>query len=116
MPLEVARLTFVAPRTDSTLQDEDEEQGTLKFGKQKEQASYGGMDEEDKAIWKVLAQFLVLSAFLRRGSIRSLPSRLSLIWPTERNESGGGRRKNAFHCFGGRKLRDESLSLSLNGS
>lgn len=35
-------------------QDEDEEQGTLKFGKQKEQASYGGMDEEEKAIWKVI--------------------------------------------------------------
>lgn len=35
------------------MQSEDEEQGTLKFGKQKEQASYGGMDEEEKAIWKV---------------------------------------------------------------
>lgn len=38
------------------VQDEDEEQGTLKFGKQKEQSSYGGMDEEEKAIWKVMAQ------------------------------------------------------------
>lgn len=38
---------------DCFLQDEDEDQGTLKFGKQKEQASYGGMDEEEKAIWKV---------------------------------------------------------------
>ena len=38
-------------------QDEDEEQGTLKFGKQKEQASYGGMDEEEKAIWKVTGFF-----------------------------------------------------------
>lgn len=37
-------------------QDEDEEQGTLTFGKRKEQASYGGMDEEEKAIWK--ARFL----------------------------------------------------------
>lgn len=38
-------------------QDEDEEQGTLKFGKQKEQASYGGMDEEEKAIWKVNSNY-----------------------------------------------------------
>lgn len=36
------------------VQDEDEDgQGTLTFGKKKEQASYGGMDEEEKAIWKV---------------------------------------------------------------
>eukprot|EP00903_Cladosiphon_okamuranus_P015157 g14015.t1 len=35
--------------------DEDEEQGTLKFGKHKEQASYGGMDEEEKAIWKAMS-------------------------------------------------------------
>lgn len=34
--------------------DEDEDgQGTLRFGKRKEHASYGGMDEEEKAIWKV---------------------------------------------------------------
>lgn len=43
------------------IQDEDEEQGTLKFGKQKEQASYGGMDEEEKAIWKVKAPPLALA-------------------------------------------------------
>lgn len=35
-------------------QDEDEEgQGTLTFGKRKELATYDGMDEEEKAIWKV---------------------------------------------------------------
>ena len=51
--------------------DEDEEQGTLKFGKQKEQASYGGMDEEEKAIWKVCIRifcFLPGYFFLRRSA------------------------------------------------
>lgn len=63
--------------TKPTLQDEDEEQGTLKFGKQKEQASYGGMDEEEKAIWKVRYgakfPFLVSSARLPTGGFQPVP-------------------------------------------
>lgn len=35
------------------LKEEDEEQGTFKFGRQKEQATYAGMDDEEKALLKV---------------------------------------------------------------
>lgn len=52
-PCPAIRVPSVVVTMCGVLQDEDEEQGTLKFGKQKEQASYGGMDEEEKAIWKV---------------------------------------------------------------
>lgn len=53
------RYCFLFAWLDHVLQDEDEEQGTLKFGKQKEQASYGGMDEEEKAIWKVIGLMIL---------------------------------------------------------
>lgn len=33
--------------------EEDEEQGTFRFGRRKEQATYDGMDDDEKALLKV---------------------------------------------------------------